>query len=174
MEYPRQRYWVYVGGTNKGETEQKLSILDYTTVYSVPNPNGSCVDEPWICDAYNEGFNKLLEYYHAHGTKSTDRSHYAFIDCDASPLLCHLFSIDPVMLLHLYTSSPYNISEDFTFTCSAKWSLVALPLKRMPFSRTVRIGDAVVPVFPSACTLWLRGMEVWRHCWAILQFMRIL
>ena len=37
---------------------------------------------------------------------------------------------------------------------------MALPLKRMPFSRTVRIGDVVVPVFPSAYEQ-LRTVVTW-------------
>ena len=144
-QYPHQQHWIYVGGTHR-----KRSIFEKLRVYS--EPNGSCVDEPYICDSFNDGFNRLLEYYHTHGTSRTSRASYGFMDCDVSPLLCDIFGIDPVMLLHLETKEPFKIEmeEEFRWICTTKWSLVSLPLKKMPFTKTQRIGGYVVPVFPSA------------------------
>ncbi len=145
-KYPVQQHWIYVGGTYR-----ERSFLEHFQLYSTPN--GSCIDEPYICDSFNAGFNQLLEYYHTEGRLRTSRAGYpGFMDCDVSPLICDEFNIDPVMLLHLETKSPCTseFETKFRFICSTKWSFVSLPLKKMPFTKTQRIGEYIVPVFPTA------------------------
>jgi hypothetical protein len=145
-KYSVQQNWIYVGGTYR-----ERSFWENFQVYSTPN--GSCIDEPYICDSFNAGFNQLLEFYHTEGHLRTSRAGYpGFMDCDVSPLLCDDFNIDPVMLLHLETKSPCTseFEPSFHLVCSTKWSLVSLPLKKMPFTKTRRIGEYIVPVFPTA------------------------
>ena len=74
------------------------------------------------------------------------------MDCDVSPLLCDEFALDPVMLVHVKNVKPsrMEIKHGVTRVCGVRWTLVKLPLKKMPFVKTVRIWGNVVPVFPSA------------------------
>jgi len=143
-EYPSQRFWLYVGGTAK---TQRSGLGHMFT-----DQNGSCEDPPYICDSWNEGFNRLLEYYHTHGTTRTTKGvSYGFVDCDVSPMICEMWDIKPVMLVYLETKSPCTSEMDpFRFICSVKWTFVPLPLKKMPFPRKEMIKGRLVPTFPSA------------------------
>lgn len=149
-KYPNQQNWIYVGGTPK----KPSSILESLSVFSPPN--GSCTDESYICHSFNEAFNQLLENYHTTEGRyaRNGRASLGFVDCDVSPLLCDDFHMDPVMLLHVQTKRPCTPMRfpEFDFNCSVKWSLVPLPLKKMPFTslKIIPGGRNAVPVFPSA------------------------
>lgn len=154
--------WIYVGGK-----AHQRSWYEKMALYS--SPGGSCVDEGWVCDAFNEGFDHLMELSHTHiqhdcGTVGgyTSSAIYAFMDCDVSPLLCDHFYADPVMLIHLKTTMPcrMEMEKGWRISCAARWSLVGLPLTKMPFSRTLNVGGHVVPVFPSA-EEQMRAMVFW-------------
>jgi hypothetical protein len=146
-EYPIDQFWIYVAGTYREKgLREKMSL--YT------EPGGACVDPPYICDAFNAAFNTLVEKYHTHGTERTSRARLRFVDCDASPILCDEWGMDPVMPVNVQTGRPcravWNPSEPFRQVCGVHWRFVSLPLKEMPYTITQNIGGNVVPVFPSA------------------------
>ncbi|KAL1987206.1 hypothetical protein VTN96DRAFT_4538 [Rasamsonia emersonii] len=196
-EYPSQEFWIYIGGTSKmeettspGKSSQARSFdwkksfrAAFTRLNSymgdilptLPGPN--CVDEPHICHAYNNAFDRLIELYHTHRVNQTGGAGLAFADCDVSPALCDEWATNAVVMVHVKTQSPCRteFEPSFRFICSVKWRFVGLPLKKMPFYRTMplssllamspsspsiitppskelpgRDNDPVVPVFPSA------------------------
>lgn len=145
-----RQVWTYVGGT-----AHKRSLYERISLYTAPN--GSCVDEAHICNSFNDGFNQVLENDHILGCKphefgASGNIRHAFMDCDVSPLLCDYFGVDPVMLIHMETKEPCTIElePEYKRSCSVKWTLVGLPLRRMPFSKQINIGGNIVPVFPNA------------------------
>lgn len=148
-QQPNTEAWVYVGGTPK----KPDSFLDKISVCS--KPNGSCVDSEDICSSYNEGFNRLVEEYHVSEAGSgaqTSKATLAFMDCDVSPLLCDVFQLSPVMLMHFKTMQPCRMEYDveLKWFCSTRWTLIGLPLPQMPFTKSQTIAGHVVPIFPSA------------------------
>ncbi|KAL1986064.1 hypothetical protein VTN96DRAFT_7077 [Rasamsonia emersonii] len=183
-EFPQLEYWIYVGGTSRGRSLWSLSLGDWRTYvrdiypFPVPSPPGpSCADEPAICTSFNAAFDRLLELYHTHRVNQTGRGDLVFADCDVSPMLCDELRLSPLMLVHVQTQSPCGgeMEPEYHFVCPVKWRFVSLPLKKMPFQRTVRLSallssssslsikpasketspgdsnnDHVVPVFPSA------------------------
>lgn len=98
-------------------------------------------------DDFEEG-----EEYFNRPKERRSRAEWAFMDCDVSLLLCDEFALDPVMLVHVKSVKPcrMEIKHGVTWVCGVRWTLVSLPLKQMPFVKTVRIGGNMVPVFPSA------------------------
>ncbi|RWQ94380.1 hypothetical protein C8Q69DRAFT_470011, partial [Paecilomyces variotii] len=194
-EYPAQEFWIYVGGSPKGETrtvvakskenaapQRQKSIYDdddddgddgydygrvklfswnwilegvrnlilntetlrrvFGFIISLPGP--SCVDSPEICHSFNNGFDRLLELYHTQRQYQSANTGLTFVDCDVSPYICDEWGVDPVMLIHVRTSSPCRMEmSPFRWYCSVKWHFVALPLRKMPIQRTVRLSDLV-------------------------------
>ncbi|KAL1868345.1 hypothetical protein Plec18167_008270 [Paecilomyces lecythidis] len=190
-EYPAQEFWIYAGGSPKGEsptvvTKSKKNvpqkqksiygddddddydygrvgwfswrwvlegvknlILDtdflrkiFGSIISLPGP--SCVDSPDICHSFNSGFDRLLELYHTHRQNQTANTGLTFVDCDVSPYICDEWGVNPVMLIHVRTSSPCRTEmSPFRWYCSVKWHFVALPLRKLPVQRTVRLSDLV-------------------------------
>lgn len=114
----------------------------FGSLMSLPGP--SCVDPADICHSFNKGFDRLIELYHTHRENQTAHTALTFVDCDVSPYLCDEWSVDPVLLAHMQTSSLCKLELDpFRYRCSVKWRFVALPLQKMPFQRTVRLSDLV-------------------------------
>jgi hypothetical protein len=204
-EYPSQEFWIYAGGRSKMEewkeeegassqtgtsssdwkknlisrAYKQLNTFTGDLLPSLPGPH--CIDEPHICNAYNRAYDRLIELYHTHRANQTSRAGVAFVDCDNSPALCDEWMVQPVILIHVRTQRPCRteFKPQLHFICSVKWRFVALPLKKMPFTRTMRLSsllamesssssssiitppgkgllpgrrdnDPVVPVFPSA------------------------
>ncbi|PVH85662.1 hypothetical protein DL98DRAFT_511247 [Cadophora sp. DSE1049] len=142
---PDKETWIYVGGTPKTSKSwvDKISLSR--------RPGGSCVDSGEICGAFNEGFNTLMERYHdfEEGGEYYDgpkermsKAEWAFMDCDVSPLLCDEFALDPVMLVHIRSMKPCRVETQHgvSWVCGMRWTLVSLPLRQMPFVKTIRIG----------------------------------
>lgn len=146
-----------------------------SVVYPLPGP--TCIDPPETCRAFNQGFDRLIEFYHTHRKYQSANTALAFVDCDISPVLCSEWGLDPVLLVHIKTSWPGEINwmQGGNDRFPVQWRFVALPLKKMPFTRNVRLSallassglpfsardtnespvdvtteDPLVPVFPSA------------------------
>jgi len=143
-QYPAQEYWIYLGGTYR-----KRGLREILSLYT--EPGGSCIDSPYICDAFNAAVNSYIERRHILGTERSSSASLGFVDCDASPLLCDDWGMDPVMLVHIRTHMPCRTEwPSFKMACSVTWRFVELPLKKMPFPITQKVGGHVVPVFPSS------------------------
>ncbi|KAF4556682.1 Hypothetical protein D9617_1g085610 [Elsinoe fawcettii] len=142
--------WIYLGGTNPG-------IKGWLSTYSlVAHANESCVDEPAVCDAYNAGYQRLVDQYHTRPAGHRPKGDLKFIDCDVSPAICDWWQLNPVMLVHVKTQQPCHFITDFEtgrprllYLCSVKWTYVGLPFDKMPYNRNIRIGGKLVPAFPS-------------------------
>ena len=149
---PDKETWIYVGGTRR----QSESWVDRISFAS--RPGGSFFDPEEIFTASNEGFITLIERYHdfEEGGEYFDgpkeMAEWAFMDCDVSPLLCDEFALDPAILVHVKSMKPcrMKIKHGLAWVCGVRWMLVSLPLKQMPFVKTMRMGGNVVPVYPSA------------------------
>jgi len=153
-EYPMQQFWIYVAVTYR-----ERGLWEKMSLYT--EPGGACVDAPHICNAFNTAFNTLVENYHTHRTERTSRARLRFVDCDVSPIVCDEWGMDPVMLVNVQTGRPCRtLWPSFTQICSVYWRFVELPLKKMPFTITKRIGGNVVPVFPSA-EEQVKAMVMW-------------
>lgn len=154
--YPLQKTWVYIGGTPRSLEPRWKRILRKFTITSLPGP--SCIDPPYICNTFNNAFNKLIEYYHTHRHHPDVEfgSTLAFIDCDNSPSICDFVNMDPPVLLYLETQRECETHlPSFKQICGTKWKFIPLPLQKMPFSygnkrvQTLPSG-LTVPLFPSA------------------------
>lgn len=115
--YPLQKTWVYIGGTPRSLEPLWKRLLRKFTITSLPRP--SCIDPPYICNGFNNAFNKLIEYYHTHRHHPYVElgSNLAFIDCDNSPFICNFVHMDPPVLLYLETQGE---SERRIFQVSIK------------------------------------------------------
>ncbi|RDL32104.1 uncharacterized protein BP5553_09506 [Venustampulla echinocandica] len=171
--YTGQEFWIYVGGTPKKSLSFPFNWWDNLSLFS--RPAGSCVDEDYICAAFNRGFDRLVERYHTHGKERTSGASLAFVDCDVSPLFCDEWAVDPVMLAHIESVGPCRKvkGEVMRAACTVKYRSVSLPLKTMPFSRKEMVGGkkgVPVEVFPSA-EEQVRQLVMWDGVPAALQAM---
>jgi hypothetical protein len=150
-EYPGDVTWIYFGGTSRDQDTFWKAVMRKMSPF-VSLPGRSCTDAPQICNAFNDGFNALLEYYHTHRAIQQAGGGLTFVDCDVSSRLCDTLGVTPVMLAHVETKSPCASNGAlFDMSCSVKWTYISLPLKKMPFQRIQSLPNGMkVPVFPTA------------------------
>lgn len=150
--YPLQKTWIYIGGTAREQEPWWKRTFHYFTITSLPGP--SCKDPSYICNSFNDAFNKLIEYYHTHRHRPYVEfgSTLAFIDCDNTPHICDFLNMDPPVLLYLETQESCETHlPSFTSICGTKWQFIPLPLKKLPSTRTLTLDTGIkVPIFPSA------------------------
>lgn len=147
-KYPAgEQTWIYIGGTNPG------SLPWYTPWTPYTRYNASCMDDPDVCDSYNSAFNTLATELHQGELLPIEPSFkLAFADCDVSGGVCNSLALNPIMMSHLRIIEPCRLElgkSRMRFICSTRWTHIGLPLESVPFIRRIRIGDYVVPAFPS-------------------------
>ena len=149
--WPRQDYWIYVGGTGRNESDGWLKEA-WRDMAAATMPGSNCVDPPEMCSAFNDAFNALVEETHVSSERWPAFPLRRFVDCDHSPLVCDWLAVDANVLLHFETGRcRFRLGPYAGQRCDTKWSVVPLPLPRMPFQRSQTLPDGrVVPVFPSA------------------------
>ncbi|KAF1996933.1 hypothetical protein P154DRAFT_525230 [Amniculicola lignicola CBS 123094] len=162
-----REYWIYVGGTAKPSSDSGFKSNGKPEGFQHLYKKHSCEDPAYMCDDYNEAFDRISARWHgmdAEGDKEphspgkrTSDAILRFVDCDVTPLFCSWhwgMDVGAVMLIHMKIGNDCEYSMGIG-RCSVEWRFVALPLHTLPWTRMIRIpldkgGSTVVPAFPDA------------------------